>query len=210
MTTPEITPTEALAALDAILNIPTVGPDGTIEALGQVRDAVETWAREQAEEKRIDELAQLFHRHRNKAHGWTPNWSEVDPTTRGSYRAGIRAVLAKLDEEREPKYNKGGWPTYPAVTRDAVYGRPVPTNTYGDPGADPAEEWDINGVTQRAWSRIQDAPANMRVRDRQGTHWEYRTGGWHWRDRNGMWRSRRPADSDEALAPYVEIVGGDQ
>ena len=59
-------------------------------------DAAATMRREQSDEKRIDELVQVFF--------------QAGKTAEGDYnvRAGIQAVAAKLDEEREQPFDKGG------------------------------------------------------------------------------------------------------
>ncbi len=56
--------------------------------------------RAQAEEKRIDELAEVFanalHEHDNQ---WSP-WRPAAEKWREELRAGVRAVLARLDQEK--------------------------------------------------------------------------------------------------------------
>lgn len=69
----------------------------------EICDELEEWAerleREQADEKRIDELAQEFLRAEKEiAIYGLVDWGNQSENQRDAYRAGIRAVLAKLDE----------------------------------------------------------------------------------------------------------------
>lgn len=131
MSVPEITP-ELLRAVADWGNT-----RGLYAGMARIRSEADNLEREQAkEEERLDEYVQVY-----IAALVDYNSLPVSAPT-PALRAGLRAVLAHRDEEREPNNDQGGWPTYPAVTRDAVYGRPVTRNTYGDPGADPAEECD--------------------------------------------------------------------
>lgn len=92
--------------------------------------------REQANEQRIDTLVKVFFR--------------AAETTPGEYdvRAGVRALIAKHDDECEPPFDKGGEFHYHLPANpDVVHGGsnspdPVLQIGWGDPGADPAEDWD--------------------------------------------------------------------
>jgi len=62
-------------------------------------DKAETIEREQAAKKRVDELAQVFCRAEEEAANYGVGmWDSQSGIAREGYRAGIRAVLAKLEE----------------------------------------------------------------------------------------------------------------
>lgn len=63
-----------------------------------LKEAAEEIEREQADEKRLDELAQTYFR---VAHPDAAEWANQPDGITNAFRAGIRAVLAKLDEERD-------------------------------------------------------------------------------------------------------------
>lgn len=74
--------------------------DGTGHGLGPgaaLRDEADRIDREQADEKRIDELARIFWDASVKGSGFEPAWESVAADAKPYYRAGVRAVLAHLD-----------------------------------------------------------------------------------------------------------------
>lgn len=73
-------------------------------------DALRFWAneleRQQDDEKRIDELAVTFWDAVLDATEYGISWPNLHEDARKCYRAGIRAVLAKLDQGREDTLNR--------------------------------------------------------------------------------------------------------
>jgi hypothetical protein len=148
--------------------------------------------REQADEKRIDELAQIY------ADAFGPEcdvatWDHAADFLKNAYRAGIRAVLAKLDEDEAAearaafgdeqctpiRFDKGGWgefDSYVPVNRDTVYGgskepEQVLKDGWGDPEPDPAEDQGQHEerTTPRGWDDLRYVPATVeRVSDKFG------------------------------------------
>ncbi len=101
MTNTEITP----ELLRRVVNHPDAPAEALIP-LAQWADRVE---RGQAAEKRIDELARIFWDASVKDSGFEPAWESVAADAKPYYRAGIRAVLANLEQEgKTPKYDQGG------------------------------------------------------------------------------------------------------
>ncbi|QOV97179.1 hypothetical protein [Rhodococcus pyridinivorans] len=86
-------------------------------------DELEEWAarieRKQSDEKRIDELARISYAAESEAARGhvkgqqVASWDEASDLQKDVTRAGIRAVLAKLDEEREQPFDKGGHTVQP-------------------------------------------------------------------------------------------------
>ncbi|WP_432679364.1 hypothetical protein ACRAJ3_11490 [Rhodococcus pyridinivorans] len=68
----------------------------------EICDELEEWAerleREQSDEQRIDELAEIHWTAVDEAGIGGMQWGDLTPLQRAAERAGIRAVLAKLDE----------------------------------------------------------------------------------------------------------------
>jgi len=63
-----------------------------------------------AEEKRIDELAQAFIDGRHAYSAIWASWDSLEESDRDAHRAGIRAVLAKLDEKKaDVEVKPVGW-----------------------------------------------------------------------------------------------------
>lgn len=161
MSAPEITPELLRSVADWI-----DGMGHGLEPGQALRASADELQQMQADaEKRLDEYVQVY----MEALVDYNSLPVSAPTP--ALRAGLRAVLAHRDKERRPDvqvdrhgdpthdpftagpaFDKGGWPIGTMyVSRDTVYGRPttidhiagvINGNTYGDPGADPASEWD--------------------------------------------------------------------
>lgn len=191
-------------------------------------DAAATMRREQSDEKRIDELVQVFF--------------QAGKTAEGDYnvRAGIQAVAAKLDEEREQPFNKGG----PTVQPLRQWGdlRDVPNDvlavrtTEGDLRRNGSESHDWRwttgnsvsayGLTAHApyteiptiddderdqqdgpaqWLTLTEVPNHVQtVTDKNGAQAhrdESALHGWRWHDDSpiSQWGSR-------AFGPYTEVT----
>ena len=99
MTDIEVTPDVIRAVADWL--------DGRMVPInaGALRDIADKIDRQQADERRIDELAAAFFR---AAYPSADPWRDQGDIITDQYHAGIRAVLAKLDEEREQRFDKGG------------------------------------------------------------------------------------------------------
>ncbi|KHJ74666.1 hypothetical protein [Rhodococcus sp. Chr-9] len=92
----EVTP-EILRAVASWLPCESTADEDAVDALRRHARHLE---REQSDEKRIDELAQMFLRAEKEiAIYGLVDWANQSENQRDAYRAGIRAVLAKLDED---------------------------------------------------------------------------------------------------------------
>ncbi|MGX6513271.1 hypothetical protein [Rhodococcus sp. SJ-2] len=192
MSTPEITPELARAVAEWI------STHGNTYLAGAVRSMADRVEREQAEEKHIDALVTIFFRAAYQTTGDDTVMSTDDVAR------GIRAVL---DAERDLITD----PIEAAEYQEKVLGitqeqaaTEARADGYGDPGADPAEEWDR---TPRQWASLLDIPSNVRdVTDVNGLTLQ----------RAAFDRLWRGANTDGApypcvtTGPYTEIVGGDQ
>lgn len=102
----EITPEILRDVADEARRTAHLGAHGTINALLKWADWLE---RQKADEKRIDELAQVFLK---AAHANASEWEKQPQSIQDKHRAGIRAVLAAYDPEERataPRpYNEGG------------------------------------------------------------------------------------------------------
>ncbi|WP_072814309.1 hypothetical protein [Rhodococcus zopfii] len=200
MSTPEITPELIRAVADWL--------DGrwttvNAESLRVIADGLQQkLEREQADEKRIDELARTYC---DAAHELA-YYSDLHPEDQKMVRAGIRAVLAKLDEEKAPGVSiPDGAPLYFGRAYDAEYLR-WPVNPWKvSPGT-----WTLPEFTPgpRQWDNLADVPKDVAiVRGANGVveMRVYSLGAGH------EWLAAAGPNSDlVAAAPYTEIVGGAQ
>ena len=144
---------------------------------------------EQAAEKRIDELAQIFHTARNEAHGWTPNWEHLEEHSQNGYRTGIRAVLGKLDQDE-------------TLADGIIEGFARQDDGYSD------QPFGKDGHFRRQWGDLRLIPDDVTEVVASNKHRATRnpeaTYGWQWK------HSGSPLAPTGALAPYIAIAGGDQ
>lgn len=101
MTNTDITPELLRAIAEWTDNRPTIGSITVSRILRKEADSLE---REQADEKRIDELAEVFHEGRRTEVAGVIGWEGLTDRSRDVYRAGIRAVLSHLEQERSERY----------------------------------------------------------------------------------------------------------
>lgn len=87
----EVTP-EILRAVASWLPCESTADEDAVDALRRHARHLE---RQRADEQRIDELAQVF---LEAAHANASEWKKQPQSIQDKHRAGIRAVLAKLDE----------------------------------------------------------------------------------------------------------------
>lgn len=194
-----ITPKQLWLAAD-YLN--SVGHDRSAEILRDESEKLklkeeQRIAREQADEQRIDELAQTFAdaRYAHRPHFWF-DWDKQNEVGREGTRVGIRAVLTKLDEEKTPGVKiPDGAPLY--------FGR-WPVNPWKvSPGT-----WTLPDYTPkpRQWDSLSDVPEDvMRVYDKDGVTLvrAYSLGDGH------QWVPESESDDYKGTdAPYTEVLGG--
>jgi hypothetical protein len=141
--------------------------------------------REQAEEKRIDEYARTLvaaMRHRDSN---LTSWDQCDNDEKEDWRAGIRAVLAKLDEEQEAEAR-------------AAFGDEQCTTVKFDKGGHtvtPVRQWLTLTEVPDHVQTVTDKNRARAHRDKSALH------GWRWDDGSpiSQWGSR-------AFAPYTEVT----
>lgn len=90
----EITP-EILRAVAGWLPCESTADEDAVDALRRHARHLE---RQRADEQRIDELAEIHWTAVDEAGIGGMEWGDLTPLQRAAERAGIRAVLAKLDE----------------------------------------------------------------------------------------------------------------
>ena len=165
MSAPEITP----ELLRAVADWYDSGPDNLPFTVGQLRDTASRVEREQAETNRIDALVTIFFRA-----AYQPTGDDTMLDREGVAR-GIRAVLEEERDAELPRSNcmslgygrictleKGHRGTLHRALSDSgiLHTWNDSPNGYGDPGADPAEEW--RKPDFRWWSRLREVPADVR------------------------------------------------
>lgn len=164
----------------------------------EVRQGVLAWAHDlevqAAVDGKIDEYAQIVHRAvYGAANGNIPNWIQSNRFTKDAYRAGVRALLAKLDEEKAGEIPDEY--TEPSnLGFDPAFGDPVPY---------------VNSKP-RQWSSLQDVSADVaHVRDADG-HGYVRdssaSSGWRW-EKGG--KALLLACYLGDYAPFTEVMGED-
>lgn len=163
--------------------------------------------REQADDKRIDELAQIHCTMRNG--GDISPWPIMSGAAKERERASIRAVLAKLEQDEAAEARAAFGDEQCTMIRfdENEPGRETVYTTgsgYGDPGADPANEWD-----RGPWQNLRHVPAGVHtVYDRDGDEYT--------RDAESPsgWRiNGNPYSTNNmftAFSPFTLTRGGDQ
>jgi len=185
---------------------------GLYAGVARIRSEADNLEREQADEKRIDELLQVFWAARGTRH----HVEDAD-------RTAMRAVLAKLERddlitnplEAAEYQEKVLGITQEQCAAEAKAGTflasyevaPRPQNGYGDPGADPADEWDRK---PRRWNDLRAVPADVkRVRDRTGGYFLRRDdhgNEWQREYANGNRGPFAASKASSNFSPYTEIV----
>lgn len=131
MSNTEITP-ELLRSVATWLRDNAVGAlPGKPLAAEFLDGAADDMEREQADEKRIDELAGVFWDASVKGSGFEPAWDSVAEDAKPYYRAGVRAVLAHLEDEREHEELITD-PLEAADYQERVLGIPARPRTWND------------------------------------------------------------------------------
>ena len=177
-----------------------LGPDryAAPAELDLIADRME---RERRRERLVDMLAEAY----TDAHAESSSvltWKDLYEDTREPVRHGIRAALAKLETLGLLLGVEG---TPDALVEDA------PGDTYrgGDPGADPADEWDTPAPAPRTWDDLGDVPADVQhVTDNSGDLLMRTPGspfGWAWVHHDGR---HLPISGDARVAfrPYTEVI----
>lgn len=163
---------------------------GYTTAAGVLLREADRIEREQSDEKRIDTLARVFLRAEDEVaeYGLTP-WFEQHENQRSAYRAGIRAVLARLDQDE-------------TLADGIIEGFARQDDGYSD------QPFGKDGHFRRQWGDLRLIPDDVTEVVASNKHRATRnpeaTYGWQWK------HSGSPLATTGALAPYIEIVGGDQ
>ena len=214
MTDTDITPEIVESVADWVFE---TGIDASVVHV--LREAAAVMRHEQADEKRIDALAAVAYEAAQKHLQSTFNeWGRASDSAVGLYRAIVRAVVAKLEQDdliTDPLEAAEHQEKVLGITQEqcaaeakgetflASYGvAPRPQSGYGDP----ADEWDRK---PRLWNDLRDVPMDvLTVRCPTSPYSSdriFRNGstpfGWLWG--NGM---NLVESSLIAFAPYVEIV----
>lgn len=179
---------------------------GNLVSAEVLRNEADHLASTRGDEQRVDDLARILYEALRDARV-TPllPWEKLSPTRRDLFRAGIRAVLAKLEADSLTTPCGGGCgdtsPHDAHLAPGALDRLGGQRDGWSDPGADPADEWDR---TPRQWDDLRKVPDDVQeVLDRDGdkaVRDRARSYGWRWNGSYG-WRSN---------GPYTEILGGDQ
>ena len=194
MSTPDITPDLLRAVAAHVAGLPG-GPDryAAPAELDLIADRMEQYRRR---ERLVDMLTEAY----TDAHAESSSvltWKDLHEDTQWPVRHGIRAALAKLEAL--------------GLLRDAPIVEDTPDDTYrgGDPGADPADEWDAPAPAPRAWDDLGDVPADVqRVTDNSGDLLVRTPGspfGWAWVHHDGR-HLPISGDSRTAFRPYTEVI----
>ena len=154
MSTPDITPDLLRAVAAHVAGLPGGSVRGVVAAeLDLIADRIE---QDRRRERLVDMLTEAY----TDAHAESSSiltWKDLYEDTREPVRRGIRAALAKLEAL--------------GLLQDAPIVEETLDDTYrgGDPGADPADEWDAPAPTPRAWNDLGDVPADVQhVTDNSG------------------------------------------
>lgn len=197
-TTPEITP-ELLRAVGSWL---VQQPGSTDMALVEITEQADRLEQERAGEKRVDELAQILIDSRKEVLPWYSCWGELNEENREGFRAGIRAVLAHLEDERTPRFIMNATNDHiSAVIEDGepfVHGRDFTVGERRGAGDEP-----------RQWRDLRDVPvAVTQVRDKDGDAYRRSDNAeckWEIREQPGQWTEIQPV----LLArhsPFTEVI----
>ncbi|WP_418346123.1 hypothetical protein [Rhodococcus pyridinivorans] len=220
----EITPEILRDVADEARRTAHLGAHGTINALLKWADWLE---RQQTDEKRIDELAEIHWTAVDEAGIGGMEWGDLTPLQRAAERAGIRAVLAKLDEERDAEVygvRDNGDVLLPAT--DAANVKAVLRFVFGRNNGEPYPKDAIEAIRDyfcpdpkfdqgghtvrplRQWDNLRDVPADvLAVCTTEGDANRDSTAPHGWR-----WINNTPVSeySLTQFAPYTEIPGGDR
>lgn len=182
-----LTPKQLTLAADHMAEI------GYRHAAFSLREAADELKREQdakqAAEKRIDEYAKEAYRAAGVFLKSGTNWSRADDRAKDCYRAVVRAVLARLDQDE-------------TLADGTIEGFTRQDDGYSD------QPFGKDGHFRRQWGDLRLIPDDVTEVVASNKHRATRnpeaTYGWQWK------HSGSPLATTGALAPYIEIVGGDQ
>ncbi|WP_145961931.1 MULTISPECIES: hypothetical protein [Rhodococcus] len=193
MTTSDITP-ELLRTVGSWL---VQQPGSTDMALVEIAEQADRLDSERAAEKRIAELSPIYwdaYRtacSREEGH-YPPEWDKVDPWQRATVRAGIRAVLAHLEQKRETDGYCTCHPDERGRTADCgMLAHRKAALLYANTAA---------AVHPRTWNNLRDVPGDVKVvRDPKGIEWHRTPGGDRALDAS-TWTPGRES------SPFTEVI----
>ncbi|OLL21230.1 MULTISPECIES: hypothetical protein [unclassified Rhodococcus (in: high G+C Gram-positive bacteria)] len=209
MTNTDITPELLRAIAEWTDNRPTIGSITISRILRKEADSLE---REQADEKRIDELAGIFWGASVKGPGFEPAWESVAEDAKPYYHAGIRAVLAHLEQDvvDAEVYGVRDNGDVLLTASDAASVKSVLRYLFGRNAGQPYPKADIETLKfffwpervaePRTWDDLREVPIDVPVvRDVRGTEWR-RTPAGSWMGEESTWVP------GIERSPYAEVI----